>query len=123
MTFFGISLGAAIAPALLPYEERIRAAILYSGGFGVSQAQPSIDRTIGLLRRVTIPVLQMGGEHDFTEPIDPYQRAFFEHLGTPDENKRMVVFDAGHQPLPLEGVLRETVDFLERHLGPGEARD
>ncbi len=118
VSYFGVSFGAASAPSLLPFEGRIRAAVFYSGGFGVAQGQESIDRTIGLLRRITIPVLQMGGEHDFTEPVDPYQVKFFEHLGTPPERKRLVVFDSGHQPLPLNGVMRETVDFLERHVGP-----
>ena len=117
VSFLGLSLGAALMPYFVPYEPRIKATILYSGGFGKTSRQASIDRSIGLLRRVRIPVLQLGGRYDFNHPEEPHQREFFRHLGTPDDQHHHVL-EAGHQPLPLNSVISLSVDFLERYVGP-----
>ncbi|NNF14866.1 MAG: protein kinase [Gemmatimonadetes bacterium] len=116
ISYFGLSLGAAISPDLLPHEPRFKAAILYSGGFGVASSQARIDYSIALLRRIRIPVLQLGGRRDFSHPIDPHQREFLRHFGTVEEDKHQFFFDAGHQPLPLTDVIRHSVDFLERYV-------
>ena len=118
VSFLGMSLGATLAPNLLAYETRFRAAILYSGGFGRSERQASIDARGDLARRVDLPILMLGGTNDFNFPIDPHQRAMFRFFGTPEEDKHLKVYDAGHWPLPMNEVIRETVDFLDRYLGP-----
>ena len=51
--------------------------------------------------------------------MDPNQRALFRFFGTPEQDKRMQVYEgAGHWPLPMNDVIRESVDFLDRYLGP-----
>ena len=119
VSFLGLSLGAVLMPVILPYEPRLRAAILYSGGFGKTSSQAGIDRQIAHLRRVTVPVLQLGGRYDFNHPVEPHQTMFFHHLGTPPADKHLHVFDSGHQPLPLTPVITLSVDFLDRYLGSG----
>ena len=48
---------------------------------------------------------------------------FFSVFGTPEEDKHLRVYDAGHWPLPMNDVIRETVDLLDLYLGPvGEQR-
>ena len=94
-----------------------------SGGFAVQEDQLSIDERIGLARRLTIPILMLGGSRDSILPVDPNQRALFRSFGTPEQDKRMQIFqDAGHWPLPMNEVIRESVDFLDRYLGPVPAR-
>jgi len=41
----------------------------------------------------------------------------FRLLGTPDKDKRHVVFDSGHV-LPPDLLIKEVLDWLDRYLGP-----
>jgi pimeloyl-ACP methyl ester carboxylesterase len=118
VAYLGLSFGAGITTGLLPYETRFRAAVLYSGGFGKQEPQTSIDGRTAVARRIRLPLLMLGGRHDFANPV-AQQEAFFNAHGTPVEHKRFLVFEnAGHWPLPMNDVIRETVDWLDRYLGP-----
>ena len=116
VAYLGISLGATLVPSLLPFEPRIRAAVLYSGGLPVMSPQPRLDATTALAARMRIPVLMLGGENDFHVPED-HQRALFEAFGAPESDKVLRIYESGHWPLPMGDVIRETVDFLDRHVG------
>jgi hypothetical protein len=37
--------------------------------------------------------------------------------GAPEQDKKLVLIDVGHTP-PMNDVIRETLDWLERYLGP-----
>ena len=117
VAYSGISLGSTLAPFLLAGETRVRAAVLWAGGFGTPQpgAAPA---TVSWVRRTTIPTLMLNGRHDFVFPFESRQKPMFDLLGAPDENKRHVVYDAGHWPLPRNEVIRESVNWLDRYLGP-----
>jgi hypothetical protein len=41
----------------------------------------------------------------------------FELIGTPEEDKKWVVFPGSHS-VPKEDLVRETLDWLDRYLGP-----
>jgi predicted esterase len=118
VSFLGISLGASLAHDLLPFEPRFKAAILFSGGFSPMAAQQRIEDRIAVASRIQMPILMLGGNSDFNSPITPHQEEYFRAFGTPDEHKFFRVYDAGHWPLPMNDVLRETVDFLDRYAGP-----
>ena len=45
------------------------------------------------------------------------QRPLFRLLGTPEADKKHVLFESGHVP-PFPDVVRETLDWLDRYLGP-----
>ena len=117
VTYLGLSLGAAIAPNLLAYEPRFAAAVLYSGGFGRSSTQSTIDNQTGLARRVEAPVLMLAGRDDIVSPLEPHKTAFLGAFGAPEESKTLRVYEAGHWPLPMNEVIRETIDFLDRFVG------
>ena len=51
------------------------------------------------------------------EPISPTQATLFALLGTPPADKRWVLFPLGHLP-PIDETARETLDWLDRDLGP-----
>jgi len=38
-------------------------------------------------------------------------------LGTPAADKRLALFEGGHVP-PVQGLMREVLDWLDRYLGP-----
>jgi dienelactone hydrolase len=118
VAYAGLSFGAGVSLELLPFETRFRAVVLYSGGFGRQEAQSSIDRRSGLARRIELPLLLLGGHHDFANAAS-HQEALFRVFGAPPEDKRIRIYeDAGHWPLPMNEVIRETVDWLDKYLGP-----
>ena len=59
----------------------------------------------------------LSGRLDAARPLETSARPFFDLLGTPEEQKHHVVSEAGHY-LPMTEVIRESLDFLDRYLGP-----
>ena len=53
---------------------------------------------------------------DFRNPLELSQKPLMRLLGSRD--KRHYVFDRGHVPPRQQEVVRETLDWLDRHLGP-----
>jgi eukaryotic-like serine/threonine-protein kinase len=114
--FFGISWGASTAPRILALEKRIKLGVLVGGGLPVERQAPEAD-TINFAPRVTMPVLMINGKYDFDTPLNTCQIPLFRSLGTPAKDKRTAVFDAGHI-VPRNEMIKETLDWLDRYLGP-----
>jgi formylglycine-generating enzyme required for sulfatase activity/cephalosporin-C deacetylase-like acetyl esterase len=117
IAYFGASFGASTALPLVALEERLKAAILAPAGFTYRELPPEAD-AINYLSHITIPVLMLGGSHDYIFPLETAQKPFFDRLGTPVDHKRFVVADAGHTTFPRSQLIRETLAFLDRYLGP-----
>jgi pimeloyl-ACP methyl ester carboxylesterase len=77
-------------------------------------APPEVDPW-HFLSRVTAPTLMLNGRFDFYFPLETSQKPFFEHLGVPADQKRMVVSDLGHT-VSREEVMRESFEWLDRWL-------
>jgi dienelactone hydrolase len=120
IAFVGLSLGSAMGAGIIPGEERLTTAILWSGGFAAASLEETRVLSASLARRTYLPVLMLNGRHDFIFPLEN-QRAYFRMLGTSDEHKRHVVYDAGHLGWPLGEFVRENLDWLDRYLGPVES--
>jgi pimeloyl-ACP methyl ester carboxylesterase len=99
-------------------EPRIATLLLWSGGFAASSFAEAAPATVRAVEETTAPVLMLNGRHDFVFPYATHQVPFFERLGTLPENKRHVVWDAGHFGFPIGEFLRENLDWLDRQLGP-----
>ena len=84
---------------------------------GLDESAPEEVDGFNYAPRVRMPVLMINGRYDFSHPFDTSQQPLFRTLGTPAANKRRVVFDSGHVP-PWPDVVRETLDWLDRYLGP-----
>ena len=67
--------------------------------------------------RVNVPVLQLNGEFDTLFTLETSAIPFFELLGTPAADKKHVVAPGGHFVLPPV-IIRETLDWLDKYLGP-----
>jgi TolB-like protein len=113
--WLGISYGAAGMLPLLAVEKRIGAAVLYSGGTGPRGDLPETEQEYNYLPRITQPVLMLNGRYDIDAAPDA-QQALFELLGSPKDQKKRVLFEAGHGNLPRFQVEKETLDWFERHL-------
>ena len=120
--YFGLSLGATYAPNFLAVEERIRAAVLVGAGLEPSflDYSPEIN-PINFAPRVEMPVLMISGRNDAMRPVETAQRPLYRLFGTPQDQRDLVVLDGGHVP-EWDPVVRETLDWLDRHLGPVSER-
>jgi dipeptidyl aminopeptidase/acylaminoacyl peptidase len=67
---------------------------------------------------VKIPTIVLNGRDDFLFPLETSQRPFFRLLGTLEKDKRMVLYDGGHNVVTRLDVIKEALDWLDRYLGP-----
>jgi eukaryotic-like serine/threonine-protein kinase len=116
LAYLGLSWGSGVAPVMLAVENRFKVAILESGGLEFSRALPEADQ-LNFVSRVRIPVLMVNGRYDHFFPVESSQQPLFRLLGTPASDKKYVLYETGHAP-PRKDVIRESLDWLDRYLGP-----
>ena len=122
LAFYGLSMGAAFGPVVGAVELRFRALVLVGGGLSTEVEPPEID-ALNFAPRAQAPVLMINGSHDFIFPLDTSQKPLYRLFTLPDNAKRHYVFEGGHVPPRLQEVARETLDWLDRHLGPVRTAD
>ena len=112
----------------LVLEPRLRAGVLFSVGLPPYtqrsagwEIAPEID-PFHFAPRVRAPVLMLNGRYDPMYPPETHQEPLFRLLGTPEKDKRHVLFDCGHSLLRTPDAIRETLDWLDRYLGPVETQ-
>jgi len=115
--YIGVSFGASSALPLVAAESRLTAAVLLSGGLPALGPTPIVE-PLNYVPRITIPVLMVNGRFDELFTLDTSQRLLFERLGTRPVDKRHVVLESGHGSPPRAEVLRETLGWLDKYLGP-----
>ncbi len=116
IAFYGFSWGGRLAPLLLALEPRVKVAILYVAGLKLQHSLPEAD-PFNYAPRLRIPVLMLNGRYDFFFPIETSQIPLYRLLGSPADAKRHVVYDGSHF-VPRAVLMRETLDWLDRWLGP-----
>jgi eukaryotic-like serine/threonine-protein kinase len=120
LAYFGWSWGGGMSPVVLAVEPRLRAAILHVAGLGSTRPLPEVD-PLNYLSRVNVPVLMINGRLDGVYPLDTHAQPFFDLLGTAPGDKRLVITESGHfVPRPM--LIRESLDWLDRYLGPTEGQ-
>ncbi len=107
-----------MGPLMLAVEDRLSLGMIYVGGLKFRRARPEAD-TFNFVPRVTVPFLMIRGKYDFFYPAETAQRSLYEHLGTPEKDKRWVLYDGGHAA-PRNKLIEETLGWLDRYLGPVE---
>jgi dienelactone hydrolase len=117
MAYDGFSLGGLRAAVFLAIEKRFKAAILSSGGFMLRYDLPEADAP-NFAPRVNIPILMLNGRYDDFFPLELSQLPLFRRLGTSDKDKKHVIYEAGHGDLPHREEVRESLDWLDKYLGP-----
>jgi cephalosporin-C deacetylase-like acetyl esterase len=116
IAYYGLSWGAALGPIFSATEPRIKTALWIGGGFEYEKTLPEVD-PFNFTPRVKMPVLMVNGRYDFFFPKETTQDPMFRVLGTPEKDKRHVVFESGHVP-PADMLIKEVLDWLDRYLGP-----
>ena len=118
LAYFGVSWGGRMGVLMTAVEPRFDAAVFYVAGLKFQRALPEAD-PFNHVTRLKIPVLMLNGRYDMFFPLDTSQKPMYQLLGTPDEHKRHVVADGGHD-VPRALLIRETLDWLDNYLGPVE---
>ena len=107
----------AIIPAV---EPRFKVAVLMAAGLASGRARPEVDQ-INFVSRVSIPVLMANGRYDAIEPVEDAQRPMFDLLGTPQDQKKWVLYESGHALSDVRTEwIGESLDWLDTYLGPVE---
>lgn len=63
--------------------------------------------------------MEPGERNDFVFPLENSQLPLFRLLGTPEKDKRLALFEAGHLPQRAD-YQREILSWLDTYLGPVE---
>ena len=114
--YLGLSWGSQVAPVMLAVENRIKVAILESGGLSFAKALPDAEE-LNFLPRVKSPTLMINGRYDHFFPVETSQKPFLKMLGAPEADKKYVLFESGHAT-PRKELIRESLDWLDKYLGP-----
>jgi len=112
----GWSWGGALGPLIAALEPRVRAVVLVSGGLEFQKTLPEVD-PLNFAPRTRQPTLMINGRYDFFFPVETSQLPLFGLIGAPAQDKRQIIAEGGHAP-PQDLVVRETIDWLDRYLGP-----
>ena len=86
-------------------------------GFWLRDELPEAHQ-LNFAPRVRTPVLMLNGRYDDFFPLEASQLPLFHLLGTPDEDKKHVLFEKGHGNLDPRDEIRESLDWLDKYLGP-----
>lgn len=116
MAFAGISMGANEAPLYGVLEPRFKTLIGMAGGISQVERLPEVEPA-NFAPRLKTPYLMINGRQDFMRPYEASQLALFRLLATPEPHKRLASYDGGHLP-PRNMMIKETLDWLDRYLGP-----
>jgi pimeloyl-ACP methyl ester carboxylesterase len=116
VAYLGISWGGFMGGIIPAIEKRIRVVVLNVGGMDMAKAQPEVDQ-INYLPRVTQPLLMLNGNYDMFFPVETSQKPMFHLLGTPQSQKKMVVYASGHL-VPQTDFIKETLAWFDTYLGP-----
>lgn len=117
LAFFGYSWGGVNGPMALAQEKRLRSAVIDIGLLPPMSDTPEVD-PVNALPRVDQPTLMFSGEFDPMVPVANARR-YFSLIGAPPTHKRHVIVVGGHF-IPRELLIREVLDWLDRHAGrPG----
>ena len=69
-----------------------------------------------------IPFLMLNGKDDFRFPLETSQQPLFKAIGTPEKDKRLVLYDGGHDTVTRLDAVKEALDWLDRYVGPVRAK-
>jgi hypothetical protein len=115
LAYFGISGSAGRPLSIFAVEDRIKVAILLSGGF--HELPPEVSLT-NFLPRIKIPVIMINGKYDWRYPVELNQEPMFRLFGTPDEDKYHKKYESGHNLVDKREWVSDALSFLDKYFGP-----
>jgi hypothetical protein len=67
--------------------------------------------------RVKIPILSLNGRSDNNRPYETVAKPLIDLPATPEEDKRLILYDTDHIP-PRNEFVKEILAWLDNYLGP-----
>jgi dienelactone hydrolase len=116
LAYYGFSQGAMWGVIFLSCENRFKVAVLQSGGLQNNKLEPE-SYPINFAPHVKIPVLMLNGRYDFFD-VETQQKPLFQWIGSPDKDKRHIIYESGHAIWPLRKWMNDTNEWFNKYLGP-----
>lgn len=117
IAYLGVSQGSADGVIFTALEDRFKAVVFLDGGFFLLPTLPAEDQ-VNFAPRLKKPVLMINGRYDFTFSLNRAQEPMFRMIGTPQADKRRVVFDTPHDVSQnREELSKEVLNWLDKYLG------
>jgi formylglycine-generating enzyme required for sulfatase activity/dienelactone hydrolase len=121
LAYYGMSWGGLLGAIIPALEERLKVSVLLGGGinFHAPGIRPPLApaNQINYVTRVRIPTLMLNGRYDSMLPPETSSKPMFDLLGTPPEDKRLILHETDHIPPRIE-YIKETLAWLDKYLGP-----
>jgi formylglycine-generating enzyme required for sulfatase activity/dienelactone hydrolase len=112
----GFSYGAVEGPIVLATDPRFQAAELIGGGLDQASLPVEID-PFQFAPHVRTPVLLVSGRYDIEFPVES-AAGLLNLVATPSKDKKLVLLEAGHAMIGFPAATRESLEWLDRYLGP-----
>jgi dienelactone hydrolase len=114
--YYGDSWGARMGAIIPAVEDRIKLSVLIRGGLSQIKKFPEANE-FNYVSWVKTPVLMLNGKYDFIFPYESTVKPMFDLLETPEQNKRLVLYETDHF-VPKSEIIKETLDWLDTYFGP-----
>jgi len=114
--FYGHSWGGRLGGIIPAVENRLAVNILVVGGLSNVKPFPEADG-INYVPRIKIPTLMLNGRYDSSFPIKNSVMPFFNNLGTPEADKRLLIYETGHYVSKSDRT-KEILSWCDKYLGP-----
>jgi serine/threonine protein kinase len=115
LAYWGFSTGGSYGTIITAVEDRLGASVLAVGGMS-ENGRPEVN-PINYVGRVRVPTLMLNGKYDLNIPYETNVKPMYDLLGTPDDQKELKLYDTDHF-IPREELIKETLIWLDRYLGP-----
>ena len=112
--FYGMSWGGGFGAIITAVEPRLKASVLAGASMSLTR-RPEVS-PINYVTRVKIPTLMLNGKFDMRRPEKTIQ-PMYDLLGTPAPDKQLRLYETDHLP-PRNELIKETLAWLDRYLGP-----
>jgi len=119
LAYFGLSWGASEPGFIITaLEKRLKAAIFLCGGFHDFPDILPESNPINFAPQIRLPIIMMNGIYDEIFPFEPNVKVAFRLFGTPEKEKYLKSYPSSHYLLTTYIWIKDTLDFLDRYLGP-----
>jgi serine/threonine protein kinase/dienelactone hydrolase len=117
IAYYGMSWGGELGAIIPAVEERLKANVMLSGGWGFmgSAVRPEVNQ-INYVTRVKVPTLMLNGRYDGYFSSESLKR-MHSLLGTPAPDKQLKFYETDHIP-PRNEFIKEILAWLDKYLGP-----
>ena len=112
MGYFGISLGSFYGVIGTALDPRFKASALLAGGLAARTLPAEID-PLNVAARIAVPTLMIGGNRDFSNPLETSQRPLYRAIGIAEPHKRYAILDGGHlRPALTPSCVRSSIGSI-----------